>query len=400
MAFTKVDYEITPRVSKSRRFLVELLELLAISLTCLLLFSTVTINVIEKNDTYQQYDSLKEEARKDLFKIGEESHLAQKYDDSETYLDTYDMYLRYCYKQIHLSYELYKEDFVNNHFETIKDPYNQPVLNKDNDELQYFYTVYAPEKGIVNSDNPLNNYLNNILDLDEYDNVIVFNNERQCLMLNPEKEIKGEKHNFGVLLYTELVEDNKSSAMLMLNKFYKNYYEKADELLSQTSDYQQAYQIYEKNMLGVGQYISFGFIINFLIVALCYYLIMPLIKKEASTPLKHFFQFSLTDNEGEEIKFYKKSIYYFLKTLTSFFSLFFVFYFAYGMIIFTYPFGVIASFKVTPLLFIVISFALWLINELAVYLPINIKENKTALDLAFNIHHADMREFKDGEKND
>ena len=400
MKFSKIDYEIIPRVSRSRRFLVEILELLSISVMSLVLFATATINIVENNKAYQQYDSEKEVARDELLQIGEESHLAQKYSDGKTYLDTYDMYLRYCYKQIHLSYELYKEDFTSNHFETIQDPYNQPVLNKDNDELQYFYTVYAPNKGIINSDNPLNNYLHNILDLDAYDNVFVVNEERQCLMLNPEKEIKGEKHNFGVLLYTELSDDNKSSAMLMVNKFYKNYYENADELLKQYSEYKNVYQIYEENMLKIGKFISFAFIINYFIIALSYYLIMPLINPKGVTPLKHFFNFTLTNKDGEITPLYKRLLYYFLKTLTAFFALFFSFYVGYGMGVFSYPFGVIGSFVITPLLFIVISFILWLINCLAIFLPINREEKLTALDLAFNVRHADIREFKEEENNE
>ena len=124
--------------------------------------------------------------------------------NDEHALDSYDMFVRFSYKCIHRSFELYPDDFHNEGFTSIKDPYNEPSISKDNDELLYFYTIYAPSKGLITSSDPLSYYRNNILDLDKHNNILVYSDDLECFILNNKTPNNGVEINFAVSLYKEL----------------------------------------------------------------------------------------------------------------------------------------------------------------------------------------------------
>lgn len=390
-----IDYEIYPYAEKSRRLFIELLELFVVSLLTFLLFISATSNIISHSSSYKNNEVLRVEARNDLFHLGQESHLVRMYNENHA-LDTYDMFIRYSYKCIHRSFELYEEDFQKEGFKKITDPYQEPSISKDNDELLYFYTVYAIDKGLIVTDNPLDYYRNEILDLDKHKNIIVHNDTLECFILNNQAPSNGSTINFAVALYKELYDDNKSFAMNTMYKFYKEYYDKANRLFETTDAYKEAYSRYEYYSLETSKPISFGILSTYFIVALPYFLIMPLIRKAGNTPLRLFTHVELTDKDGNYLKWYKKLIYYLIKVLVSFCCIFFSFYFGYGSNIFLSPFGKAGGFVLMPIHFIAITAIIWLTLGLLSLLPVFNEFKTTPFEYLLNIRTADRRmDFED-----
>ena len=390
-----IDYEIYPYAEKSRRLFIELLELFVVSLLTFLLFISATSNIITHSSSYKNNETLRVEARNDLFHLGQESHLVRMYNENHA-LDTYDMFIRYSYKCIHRSFELYEEDFQKEGFKKITDPYQEPSISKDNDELLYFYTVYAIDKGLIVTDNPLDYYRNEILDLDKHKNIIVYNDTFECFILNNQAPSNGSTINIAVALDKELYDDNKSFAMNTMYKFYKEYYDKANRLFEKTDAYKEAYSRYEHYSLETSKPISFGILITYFIVALPYFLIMPLIRKAGNTPLRLFTHVELTDKDGNYLKWYKKLIYYLIKVFVSFCCIFVSFYFGYGNSIFLAPFGKAGGFVLMPIHFIAITAIIWIILGLLSLLPVFNEFKTTPFEYLLNIRTADRRmDFED-----
>ena len=102
----------------------------------------------------------------------------------------------------------------------------------------------------------------------------------------------------------------------------------------------------------------------------------------------------LYDSDGNYLPFWKKLLYGLIQSFLSFFTLFFSFYVGYGLNFFSYPFGVVGYFLVTPLLLIVISATLFFFNGIAMFLPIFSDEKITPIDYLLKIRYADLKEGK------
>lgn len=394
-----IDYEIYPYAEKSRRLFVEFLELIFISLCSFLLFVLATSYVITNIPQYKQAEQNRVAARTELYDVGRESKLVLMY-DKETALSSYDMFVRYSYKCIQRSFLLYEEDFKEAGFSKIIDPYGEHPISKENDELLFFYTDYAISKGLIETDNPLLNYQQNILDLQKHNNIMVFNEDLQCFVLNPQTPNGDSIINFAVALYREFYDDNKNTAMNAMHKFYTEYYDKANALLEKTADYKNAYAKYEKYSLQTSQFLSFGLVINYLLIALPYFLIMPLIKESGVTPIRLFAHTELTDKDGEHLPRYKRIIYYLSKTVISFFCIFVTLYVAYGKSLFFSPFGLIGGFAFSPIYLVAATAIIWLILGGLSLLPIFNQFKTTPIEYALGMRTADLRmDFEDRERD-
>lgn len=390
-----VDYELYPYAEKSRRLFIELLELLVVSISTLFIFAAVTSNVIKNNQDYITAETNRISSRNDLFTVGKQSHLVVMYNDEHA-LDSYDMFVRFSYKCIHRSFELYPDDFYNEGFTSIKDPYNEPSISKDNDELLYFYTIYAPSKGLITSSDPLSYYRNNILDLDKHNNILVYSDDLECFILNNKTPNNGVEINFAVSLYKELYDDNKSFAMNAMYRLYTEYYDQANRMLEETEEYKIAYAKYESSSYETSRYISFGILITYLSMSLPYFMIVPMIRKDGNTPMRLFTHVELTDEDGEHLKWYKKTVYYFTKAVVSFFCVFPALYLAYGKNLFLSPFGVVGSFVIMPIHFVAITGILWMLLGLLTFIPVFNAQKTTPLEYLLGIRTADRRmDFED-----
>ena len=394
-----IDYEIYPYAEKSRRLFIEFLELILVSLSSLLLFVLLTSYVITNIPQYKQAEQNRVDARTELYEVGKESKLVVMY-DKDSALSSYDMFVRYSYKCIERSFLLYEEDFKEAGFNKVVDPYAENPISKENDELLFFYTDYAISKGLIETNDPLANYQNNILDLQKHNNIMVFNEELQCFILNPETPNGDSTINFAVALYREFYDDNKNTAMNAMHKFYTEYYDKANTLLEKSEDYKAAYKKYEKYSLQTSQFLSFGLIINYLLIALPYFMIMPLIKKTGVTPIRLFAHTELTDKDGEHLPIIKRIIYYLSKTIISFFCIFPTLYVAYGKNLFFSPFGLIGGFAFSPIYLVAFTAIIWLILGGLSLLPIFNEYKTTPIEYALGMRTADLRmDFEDRVKD-
>ena len=396
-----IDYEIYPYAEKSRRLFVELLELIIVSVTTFLLFAIATSNIIKSIPKYQEAEIQRVESRNELYSVGKESKLVVMSDEKNA-LGSYEMFIRFSYKCIHRSFELFEDDFKNEGFTSIVDNYRMPSISKDNDELLYFYTVYCPNKGLISVDNPLDNYRNNILDLNKHNNIMIYNDDLECFILNPKTPNGSTTINFAVALYKELYDDNKNTAMNAMHKLYVEYYDKANEILENSSLYKNAYSSYEDSSLITSRFISFGMIITYLLVAIPYFLIMPLIKKESVTPMRLIAHLELTDVEGNHLSILKRIVYYLIKVFVSFFAIFIAFYIGYGKTIFLSPFGVIGGLAISPISLVAITGIIWLTLGLLSFLPVFNQYKTTPFEYLLKIRTADRRmdfeEVKDYKK--
>ena len=395
----QVDYEIYPYAEKSRRLFIELLELAVVSFSTFLLFAVGTSNIIKSNPTYQAAEQERVESRNDLYRIGKESKLVVMYNETDA-LGPYDMFVRFSYKCIHRSFELYEQDFQNEGFTKIVDPYNLQPISKENDELLYFFTTYAVENGLIETTDPINNYRNNILDLEKHGDIMVYNETLECFILNNEAPSAGGKVNFAVALYKELYDDNKSFAMNSMYKLYNEYYSLANEMLEQVPAYQEAYSKYQDSSLKTSKFISYGMLITYIVAALPYFFIMPFIRKAGQTPMRLFTHVELTDKEGNYLPWWKKLIYYLAKFLLSFFSIFILFQFGYGQNIFLSPFGIIGNAVIMPIHIVAITGIIWAILGLCSFIPALNAVKTTPIEYALGIRTADRRmDFEDKEKD-
>ena len=396
-----IDYELYPYAEKSRRLFVELLELIIVSVTTFLLFAIATSNIIKAIPSYQVAETQRVESRDELYSIGKESRLVVMADEKNA-LGSYEMFIRFSYKCIHRSFEMYEEDFKKEGFNSIADNYRMPSISKDNDELLYFYTVYGPTKGLIQTDNPLDNYRNNILDLNKHNNIMIYNDELECFILNPQTPNGSTTINFAVALYKELYDDNKNTAMNAMHKLYVEYYDKANDILESSALYKTTYMRYEESSLTTSRFISFGMIITYLLVAMPYFLIMPIIKKQGVTPMRLFAHLELTDPDGNHLALYKRIIYYSIKVFVSFFAIFIAFYIGYGKTIFLSPFGVIGGLAVSPIYLVALTGIIWLTLGLLSFLPIFNEQKTTPFEYVLKIRTADRRmdfeETKDYKK--
>lgn len=390
-----IDYELYPYAEKSRRLFIELLELILVSITTFLLFAIATSNIIKSIPKYRDAEISRVESRNELYSIGKESRLVVMADESNG-LGSYDMFIRFSYKCIHRSFELYEDDFKKEGFDSIVDNYHMPSISKDNDELMYFYTVYSINKGLIVTDNPLENYRKNILDLDKHNNIMIYDDSLECFILNPKTPNGSVTINFAVALYKELYDDNKNTAMNAMHKLYVEYYDKANEMLENSPEYKLAYTNYEQSSLVTSQFISYGILFTYLFVSMPYFLIMPIIKKSGVTPMRLFAHVELTDKDGNYLPLYKKIIYYLIKVIVSFFSIFIAFYIGYGKTIFLSPFGMIGSFAVSPIYLVAITGIIWLALGLLSFIPIFNQFKTTPFEYLLGIRTADMRmDFED-----
>ena len=395
-----IDLEFYPYADKSRRLFVEILELLLIGFASLFVFSLVTSNVIKVLPHYKEYEQERIKSEENLYKIGEESGLVYRY-SSDNAADQYDMFKRYCYKQIHKSFNLFPDDFKNANYVKIDDPYKLSAITKETDELEYFFTDYAIREGLISTTDPLSNYKENILDLEKYHNLFVYYEPEEIFILNPEFDRVTSTENVAVILYTELINGQENGAMKEINKFYNEYYELANSYLESSPKYQEQFGVYENMSLKCSKFISYGFTINYFILAISYFLIMPLITKTGITPIRKFCHYELCDSDGYYLTFFKKLLYGLIKIVLCFYALAIPFYTGYGQSFFIYPYGVTDNFVFTPLLFLIISFGLWFINVIPIYFG-KLNENKTTLiEFILNIRIADRRmDFEGGRKNE
>ena len=63
--------------------------------------------------------------------------------------------------------KLYKDSDINTEFSSNRN-LRRKEISKEKDELLYFFTTYAVENGLIETTDPINNYRNNILDLDSF----------------------------------------------------------------------------------------------------------------------------------------------------------------------------------------------------------------------------------------
>ena len=386
-----IDFEITPRLKKSRRLVMFIFESLSLSIITLLLFAFGGVNIMKSIPQYQFSETQRVANRDELNSIGKESKLARFYRDGSA-IDEYGMYLRYCYKHIHLMFDLYPDDFKTLGFESITDPYSEPTLNKDNDELFYFFTSYAVEEGVIYPDDPIKYYVEDVVDLEKHNNILVYNNELGLLTLNPKIPTDNGEANFGVTLYQELHDDSVSFSMNSMYKFYAEYYEEANDILMQTDKYQTAYKKYENYSLVTGRYIACTFLFTYLALAVPYFMIAPLFNKRGQTLSKMLFKVGTYNEDGTRLKPYKKIILGLMQACLFLCMLFLPFYIGYGLDFFSYPFGLIGTFLFTPLFLIVISGVLAFLNAVAMYLPLFMEENTTPVEYLINVRCADLRE--------
>ena len=104
MENTPIDFEVSIKVGKARRFFLFFIEGILISIVCLFSFAFISLNILKSIPDYQVKEAERIQYRNELNEIGKESKLANFYFDGNP-IDEHGMYIRYCYKHINLMFK-------------------------------------------------------------------------------------------------------------------------------------------------------------------------------------------------------------------------------------------------------------------------------------------------------
>ncbi len=393
-------------LSSARRIYSSLLDalLMVVVSFCLLLTSNAIVgNIPAYSNQIEQINSL----RIDMYKIQEETKLFEfktkenGEKDYDNLISQNDVFKKYVLSNVLYSYDLNKEEWdakyvkENDNPYVIKEQYSIENASYSNDYLAYFFVNYAKE----------NNENNNLLSLSTGETYI---SHYKTLLKNYSKGAEWEyyegedslpslKMDYAYTLYRYVIFQEGGQSGLNTYNFlisqYQGLFEYAENILFNSSRYQNVYQQYKEHYASCSRIVSLFSFISYIVTFILCYLLPTLLFKEGQSVGQFAFKAAVINKDGLEVS--KGEIL--LRNLVSFFSFFptmlFSCFFAGGLNSgWMYPLISINGIGISFFNITVILFAVSIINTFFMLIR---KDKRSLTELASSTVVIDKRYYQD-----
>ncbi len=387
MKIEENNIDLLENASAGKRILSWIIDFLPLSISEFLIFIGIVFQVIKVMPGYIDADKGREREMLELYSYSVSAHLIELKEDN-TPVSESEMFYRFCYKEILLSFDEFKTEFSNNGVEEILNPLNQEKSSISNNELLYFYLDYVPNNGLIDYKgvSPLSYYVNTVCEgtsLGEY-----------YLINATSIEIPVLKSSFAISLYNELKESKRSTSFQNLYSFYDTIYQKASKVITSLDAYKEIYAVYEAYYYKSAAYTAYGILLSHLLSFLIFYLIVPMFcfGYGASIGRRIFLEASTHENKPIPKGLTAlRSLFYFFETYCSLFLSFSLFF---GFNLLKSPLFVIGSLQISNAVFALFSAFILLINFFAVLIR---RDNRTISEALLKIDVKDARHYTEGK---
>lgn len=387
MKIEENNIDILENARPSKRIWAWIIDFLTLGIGEFLIFIGVIFQIIKVLPGYIEADQGREKKMLELYDYSVSAHLIEL-KEGNTPRSESEMFLRYAYKEVLLSYDESKEEFQKNNIESIANPYNLEASSPTNNELIYFFTQYANEKNLVDygTVSPLSYYVNSVCK----DTKI----EDYYLIDASYTKIPVLKTVFAIELYQELVENKQGENFQNLYRFYDTIYQKAANIVTSQPEYQSVYQLYEAYYYRSASYVAWGILLSHLFSFLIFYLVVPLFGfgYGMSIGRRLFKEVSVVHNAPiQKGTIALRSLFYFLETYGSIFLSFGLFF---GFNLVKSPLFIVANLQINNAVFALISIIILIINVFALFIR---HDDRTISDNILKIDVKDANHFIEKE---
>lgn len=383
MKIEENNIDILDNARPSKRIWAWIVDFLTLGIGEFLIFIAVIFQIIKVLPGYVEADQGREKKMFELYDYSVSAHLIELKEDNTPRSET-EMFIRFAYKEILLSYDESKEEFQKNGIETISNPYEMKPSSLENNELLYFFTQYANEKKLIDyqGTSTLSYYVNTICN----DSKIT-----EYYLIDPSySKFPVLKTVFAIDLYKELLENKQGDNFQNLYRFYDATYQKAANIVTNQPEYKSIYTEYESYYYRSVSYIAYGILISHLLSFIIFYLIIPLLSFGYGMSLgkRIFKEVSIIDNKPiGKGDIALRSVFYFLETYC---SILLSFGLVFGFNLVKSPLFVIGNIQISNAIFALISIAILIVNVLALFVR---HDDRTISDNILNIDVKDANHF-------
>ncbi len=383
MKIEENNIDILDNARPSKRIWAWIIDFLTLGIGEFLIFIAVIFQIIKVLPGYVEADQGREKKMFELYDYSVSAHLIELKEDNTPRSET-EMFIRFAYKEILLSYDESKEEFQKNGIETISNPYEMKPSSLENNELLYFFTQYANEKKLIDyqGTSALSYYVNTICKDSKITEYYLI--DSSC------SEIPVLKTVFAIDLYKELLENKQGDNFQNLYRFYDATYQKAANIVTSQPEYKSIYTEYEFYYYRSVSYIAFGILISHLLSFIIFYLIIPLFSFGYGMSLgkRLFKEVSIIDNKPiGKGNIALRSVFYFLETYC---SILLSFGLVFGFNLVKSPLFVIGNIQISNAIFALISIVILIVNVLALFVR---HDDRTISDNILNIDVKDANHF-------
>lgn len=383
MKIEENNIDILDNARPSKRIWAWIIDFLTLGIGEFLIFIAVIFQIIKVLPGYVEADQGREKKMFELYDYSVSAHLIELKEDNTPRSET-EMFIRFAYKEILLSYDESKEEFQKNGIETISNPYEMKPSSLENNELLYFFTQYANEKKLIDyqGTSALSYYVNTICNdskITEY-----------YLIDSSYSKIPVLKTVFAIDLYKELLENKQGDNFQNLYRFYDATYQKAANIVTNQPEYKSIYTEYESYYYRSVSYIAYGILISHLLSFIIFYLIIPLLSFGYGMSLgrRFFKEVSIIDNEPiGKGSIALRSVFYFLETYC---SILLSFGLVFGFNLVKSPLFIIGNIQISNAIFALISIVILIVNVFALFVR---HDDRAISDNILNIDVKDANHF-------
>ena len=378
MKIEKNSYELLDSVSLSKRLFSGFIDFVLLILLEFVLFLGVCHPIIKTIPSYQEYDSIRENEMNTLFSYSIEAKLLKE--ENGKILNENEMFQRFVYKEVLLSFNENKDYFLTNDISSINNPYQVEMSSPSNNELIYFYVTYA-------KDNNLMDY-KGMDPLDYYIDVIGSSNSILSYYEINESNFPVLKPSLALSYYNE-IENNKREELQSFYSFYDSIFQSSSKILMNEEKYKMHYEIYEDAYYKSISYLAVGVLIAHLVTYLIIYLIFPLFVFKYNMTLGRRIFKIVTFKDNDDISIYMKLVISLIFFFLSYFSIFFSFGFFFGLNFINAPLFTGSNLNISNSLFALISLLIFVINYVFVFG----RNNQSLADRLLDIEMKDANHF-------
>ncbi len=393
-------------LSSARRIYSSLLDALLMAAVsfCLLLASNAIVGQIP---TYSNKIEAINSLRIEMYQIQEETKLFEfetKENGEKNYdslISQNDVFKKYALSNILYSYDLNKTEWdakyakENDNPNVVKERYGVESTSYSNDYLAYFFVNYAKEN---NANNNLFSLMASETYISHYKTILKNHSKgAQWEYYEGEDELPSLKIDYAYTLYRYVVFQEGGQEGLNTYNFlisqYQGVFEYAENVLFNSSRYQNIYQQYKENYASCSRIISLFSLVSYILTFLLCYLLPTLLFKEGQSVGQFAFKAAVINKDGLEVS--KGELL--LRDLVSFFSFFpvmlFSCFFAGGLNSgWMYP---LISINGIGISFFNITVVLFVVSIINTFLMLIRKDKRSLTELVSSTVVIDMRYYQD-----
>ena len=378
MKIEKNSYELLDSVSLSKRLFSGFIDFVLLILLEFVFFLGVCHPIIKTIPSYQEYDSIRENEMNTLFSYSIEAKLLKE--ENGKILNENEMFQRFVYKEVLLSFNENKDYFLTNDISSINNPYQVEMSSPSNNELIYFYVIYAKDNNLID--------YKGMDPLDYYIDVIGSSNSILSYYEINESNFPVLKPSLALSYYKE-IENNKREELQSFYSFYDSIFQSSSKILMNEEKYKMHYEIYEDAYYKSISYLAVGVLIAHLVTYLIIYLIFPLFVFKYNMTLGRRIFKIVTFKDNDDISIYMKLVISLVFFFLSYFSIFFSFGFFFGLNFINAPLFTLFNLNISNSLFALISLLIFVINYVFVFG----RNNQSLADRLLDIEMKDANHF-------